>query len=376
MVSDFKIKIPYIDFTSHLTELIMKLEALKSQYKLAPHPKAFLQLREIFSMLESLQSARIEGNRTTISDYADTKFDMINSSHEDIDEIRNIENAISYVDTSFCDENFKISHLFLKELHSIVTSGLRREGSKESGCYRHVNVKISHSSHVPPDAIFVQDYMDKLVNWINEPASMQELSVKVAVAHHLFTWIHPFDNGNGRMSRVLTYAMLKQYGFDMVYLLNPSAVFCMNRDEYFEKLQIADEMTDKSYLIWCEYVLEGLNKEMKKIIKLMNINFLNSKILIPAIERIYSNGNIPNEYRLVLKLSLTHENNLIKSKDIQALFPDLTARQVNTIINKMIEQDYLYRTAPKGRIYYIKLMNKYLLKSILNQLEQEDMLVL
>ena len=35
MVSDFKIKIPYIDFTSHLTELIMKLEALKSQYKLA-----------------------------------------------------------------------------------------------------------------------------------------------------------------------------------------------------------------------------------------------------------------------------------------------------------------------------------------------------
>ena len=37
--------------------------------------------------------------------------------------------------------------------------------------------------------------------------------IKVAIAHHRFVWIHPFGNGNGRVVRLLTYALLIKYGF-------------------------------------------------------------------------------------------------------------------------------------------------------------------
>lgn len=374
MPQNFQIKIPPIDFTSHLAELIIKLEALRSQYTLAPHSQTFLQLREIFSMLESIQSARIEGNRTTIADYADTKFDGKIRGLDSIQEIQNIENAISYVDNCYSDSDFKISHSFIKELHSIVTSGLKREGSNESGSYRHKNVIISNAEHKPPEFMQVQNYMDKLVEWINNDADkIQTLSLKVAIAHHVFTWIHPFDNGNGRMSRVLTYAMLKQYGFDMVYLLNPSAVFCIDRDLYFEKLQTADKRTDEAYLEWCEYVLQGLNAEMKKIIKLMDRDFLNNKIILPSINKIYQKGLIPKEYKIILELSVQKDNNMIKSKDIQEILPDLSTRQINSLVTKMISQDYLERTVPKGRIYHIKLMQENILKNIFSQLEHENL---
>ncbi len=39
--------------------------------------------------------------------------------------------------------------------------------------------------------------------------------LKIAIAHHRFVRIHPFQNGNGRMVRLLTYAMLIKYGFDV-----------------------------------------------------------------------------------------------------------------------------------------------------------------
>lgn len=61
--------------------------------------------------------------------------------------------------------------------------------------------------------------------------------MKVALAHHRFGWVHPFGNGNGRVVRLLTYAQLIQYDFSMATVgrvINPTAVFCNDRDKYYE----------------------------------------------------------------------------------------------------------------------------------------------
>ena len=60
--------------------------------------------------------------------------------------------------------------------------------------------------------------------------------IKVALAHHRFGWIHPFGNGNGRVVRLLTYALLIKYGFNVKAggrVLNPTAVFCNDQDRYY-----------------------------------------------------------------------------------------------------------------------------------------------
>lgn len=373
MCDKLNLKLPQISFDSNLVELIMQLEVLRNQ--IAPleiNPRLFTQVKEIFHMIESLQSARIEGNRTTISDYVTYKFEE-NKEFENIKEIENIEIAINYVNTCFDeDKEFKISNKFLKELHYLITKGLKNEGSNESGSYRTCYVKINKAIYTPPNPTAVPGFMQELIEWINKDDKMQMQLLKVAIAHHCFTWIHPFDNGNGRMSRILTYSMLRQYGFDMAYLLNSTAVFCIDRNKYFEMLQVADENTDESKAIWCEYVLSGLHKEMSKVSKLMNKQFFAERIVMPAINKALELHFINNDYKKVLELALNKTEGIVKSKDVQGALPEKTPRQINLLITKMIELGLLQRTEPNARTYVINLICKDLTRGIIETLYREQ----
>lgn len=373
MCDKLNLELPKISFDSNLVELIMQLEVLRNQ--IAPleiSPKLFIQVKEIFHMIESLQSARIEGNRTTISDYVTSKFEE-NKEVENIKEIENIEIAINYVNENFDnDKNFKISNKFLKELHYLITNGLKSEGSKESGSYRTCNVKINKAIHTPPNPTAVPGFMQELIEWINKDDKMQMQLLKVAIAHHSFTWIHPFDNGNGRMSRILTYSMLRQYGFDLAYLLNSTAVFCIDRSKYFEMLQVADQNTDESKTVWCEYVLNGLHKEMSKVSKLMNKQFFAERIVMPAINKALELHFINNDYKKVLELALKKSDGLIKSKDIQEIFPERTMRQIIYLTNKMLDANLLRSTEPNSRTYVINLISKDLTRGIIEALYKEQ----
>jgi len=375
MCHKLNLELPKISFDSNLVELITKLEVLRHQ--IAPLEidiRLFAQVKQIFYMIESLQSARIEGNRTTISDYVASKFE----NKEDVDnikEINNIEKAINYVNQCFLeDENFKISNKFIKELHYIITNDLKAEDSKESGRYRSCNVVINKAEHIPPNPTAVPGFMEELVDWINKTDKIQKQLLKIAIAHHAFTWIHPFDNGNGRMSRILTYAILRQYGFDMAYLLNSTAVFCVNREKYFRMLKLADKNTNEGKLAWCEYVLNGLYNEISKLSKLMNKQFFVGKIVKPAINRAYELHFINDEYKKILELTLNKEDGTIKSKDIRTVIKDKTPRQISHTIGKMLDAELLQRSYSNNRIYILNLMCKDLATGIIDSLYREQLI--
>ncbi len=119
---------------------------------------------------------------------------------------KTIEKAILYIIECFKeDKNFKINKRFVLELHTLITRGLSSEGSRMPGSYRSIEVSINNAQHTPPMAISVHEYMDKLIDWINEDSQNQFALLKVQKRSFIYL-IHPFDNGNGRKSRVLTYA--------------------------------------------------------------------------------------------------------------------------------------------------------------------------
>ena len=89
--------------------------------------------------------------------------------------------------------------------------------------------------------------MTELEAFINRADPPKYDLIKVALAHHRFAWVHPFGNGNGRVVRLLTYAMLIKYGFRVNavgQLLNPAAVFCADRNAYCARLGDADAGTN------------------------------------------------------------------------------------------------------------------------------------
>lgn len=67
-------------------------------------------------------------------------------------------------------------------------------------------------------------------------------------------------------------------------IINPTVVFCNNRENYYRYLSLADDGSDESLLSWCEYVLDGLKNEISKIDKLLDYEFLAKNILFPAVD--------------------------------------------------------------------------------------------
>lgn len=62
----------------------------------------------------------------------------------------------------------------------------------------------------------------------------------ILLAHHRFAWIHPFLDGNGRVARLLTTAMLSQHGFEADGLWSLSRGLAKRRERYYECLALAD----------------------------------------------------------------------------------------------------------------------------------------
>ena len=333
-------------------------------------PWIFFQLKEIFHLLESVGSARIEGNRTTVSEYIEQKIGSTEHSSERFSEIANVEEAMDFIETEV-DTGTQVTHGLVRELHRLVVGNLTEEGDKTPGAYRSWEVSIAGSAHVPPAAFQVHGLMDELLEFINRHDRDKYDLMKVAIAHHRLAWIHPFGNGNGRTVRLLTYALLIKYGFNVKdgKILNPTAVFCNDREVYYRHLAEADKGTDEALLGWCDYVLTGILLEVEKINQLLDFDFLQKKILKPTLRLAVERDYLTLEESKVLWLGV--EKQEFKAGDLDPVLQDLSKRQRTYLISRMKDSGFIRPFKSGGRSYYVSFLNNYLMRCLMQTLEAE-----
>lgn len=371
---DFPLELVNPSFDSDLVDVVNELEVLRNlQLQGDVHPHLFMQLKTIFHMLESLGSARIEGNHTTLTDYVEQRLDNNNGkTTEQIDEIRNIERAMHYIDSAMESEK-EITEHFIRELHTITVQGLKQEGDRTPGQYRKCSVMIAQSAHLPPEAWRVPVYMEELVAFINRKDKPKYDLMKIALAHHRFGWIHPFSNGNGRTVRLLTYALLIKYGFNVQHsgrILNPTAVFCNDRNLYYEKLGKADSGQPEGLEEWCTYVLSGISQELRKIDQLTKSSYLMEKILDPAITFALHRQSITKEEAIIL--SYAAKQGEIKAGNLGQLFPNWTASQRTYQVGKLVDKKFIFPIGEGARIYVPNFANSYLLRGVIDSLSKQE----
>jgi|TARA_R100000093_G_scaffold30388_1_gene16573 Fic family protein len=361
-------------FDSPLVDVLNELEHLR-RYRLAGTTPAslFFQLKNVFHILESLGSARIEGNHTTLADYVESKMEGDDTATDQLREISNIERAMSFIEQHFKEGDDVSLHL-VRELHAITVGGLDREGDRTPGQLRTTQVRIAQSEHLPPDAVQVGGYMDELVAFINAHDPQKYHLMKVALAHHRFGWIHPFTNGNGRVVRLLTYLMLIKYGFDVSAggrLLNPTAVFCNDRERYYEMLGEADRGTQQGLERWCIYVLQGILTELSKVDRLCDYGYLKARILQPALAFSREREHITGQEHSILRRLLDTDSGVAKSGDLADAMPDLNGPQRTYQIKKLVDRRMLVPIQPNSRQYTLGFTNNYLLRGVIRTLTAE-----
>ena len=80
-------------------DVLNELEHLRRLQLMGDTPAPlFYQLKAIFHLLESLGSARIEGNHTTLVDYVESRVDGLSQTEDHLKEVANIEQAMSFID--------------------------------------------------------------------------------------------------------------------------------------------------------------------------------------------------------------------------------------------------------------------------------------
>ena len=366
----FDLALPNPSFDSPLVDVLTELEHLRRLELGGTTPApVFFQLKAIFHMLESLGSARIEGNHTTLADYVESKLeDKPQAPTDQLREMENIEKAMAYIEAYFKTGD-DINDFFIRQLHAIAVSDLEREGDETPGAYRKKNVQIAQSEHLPPESVLVEDYMNELIAFVNEKHAPKYDLIKVALAHHRFGWVHPFGNGNGRVVRLLTYMLLIKFGFNVKAggrVLNPTAVFCNDRDQYYAMLSAADKGSAQGVEAWCVYVLQGILDELRKVDQLSDFNFLAKNIILPALKLAKERQWITAAEALILHVASV--KGVAKAADFKAVTQTLTEAQRTYQIKKMVERKLLIPIEQGARQYTIGFSNNYLMRGVVQVL--------
>lgn len=374
----WEIKLPSPSWNSDLPRKVIDLEKLRDKRLSFESVDVFMELKLIFQTLENWASARIEGNQTRLLDalYPPKR---TTTKKETVDqmELENLGKAIQYAE-DYCKSHRQLSVGFILDLHKMVVDGLpvgqAEPGDATPGKFRTKQVEITESNHIPPLGVKVTDYMQELVDFANLEHANQNWLLVAAIFHHRFTWVHPFNNGNGRVVRLVTYAMLQLMGYGVTRgrILNPTAIFFANRNTYYRYLAGADNGSEKGLTEWCDYFLGGLLEEVNKIDKLLDKNYVLGTLLHPVLKAAHESKRISSEEYILLRWSLGQPGFTFVSGDINtALGANRTPLERSRMLKRMKELDIITPAYNSKQKYVVELWSSTFIVYLINILKKE-----
>ena len=214
---------------------------------------------------EAVLSSKIEGTQATLGDVL--KFEAgqqpkKESEKADIAEILNYRRALNGATAVLPTRPFSISMLLT--LHKILLEGVRGH-ELTPGQFREKQnwigkpgSAIEAATFVPPDPATVRSHMDAWVTYYQ--TEQPDPLVQLAIVHAQFEIIHPFDDGNGRLGRILIPLFLfekKLLNSPMFYL---SSWLETRREEYIARLRAIGRESN-AWNEWCAFFLRGIDEQ-------------------------------------------------------------------------------------------------------------------
>lgn len=211
-----------------------KLVLLK---KVRPFPPYLVKkLREQFSIEMNYNSNAIEGNTLTLREtmlVLQQGITVKGKSLKDHLEVKNQAEAIEYLyDVVNSKKDIPLSEMLIRNLHKLITQNI---DGVEVGSYRTYDVRITGSRHIPPPAFDVANQMSDLIKWYKNNKNVLDVITLATEFKHRFVHIHPFGDGNGRVSRLIFNVILMRAGYPIVVILKN------DRTKYYKTLQKADK---------------------------------------------------------------------------------------------------------------------------------------
>ena len=318
-------------------------EAGKQELYLKRQPEALEKLVEIAKIQSTEASNAIEGIVTTSTRIKQLVEEKTTPRNRDEQEIAGYRDALSIIHENF--DVIPLTRNYILQLHKIMYSHMN---NPMAGQTKNVQNYISASypdGHTeilftPLSPFETPSALDKICEEFNRIIGNNEVEplIAIPVFIHDFLCIHPFNDGNGRMSRLLTTMLLYQNGFYVGKYISLEAKIAKNKDLYYDALALSqkDWHEGKEDVIpFLKYILGTILAAYKDF----EDRFSLVEEKLPAIET-------------VRKASLQKVGRFTK-QDIRELCPSLSLSSVEGALRKMTAAGEIKREGSgKNTCYY------------------------
>jgi Fic family protein len=228
-------------------------DSIKRNYvarqKLTPGSAREKEIRE-FSVRFTYSTQRIEGSTLTLRETARLLEENISPSGKPVADSKEAE-AHQRVFLEMLRSGPDLSLELVKDWHWIIFKDTKAD---IAGQIRRQGVRISGSKFLPPSPVELKPMLNGFFEWYRKNRSRLNAVELAALVHLRFVTIHPFSDGNGRISRLMMNFVLKRHQYPMLNIEYG------NRASYYVSLERSQlSKNDRPFLQWLfrRYVREN-----------------------------------------------------------------------------------------------------------------------
>ncbi|MDA0709903.1 MAG: Fic family protein [bacterium] len=262
---------PKFTITNAITAALTQIERARGFLEAATLSEEWVRaMGERALVLEAHYTTHIEGTQLTLAQAERLLAgkSVPEANPDDVREVLNYRRAFEFV-SEYLDSGLPITEGLIREIHKRLVEGVRG-GKAAPGQYRKVQNYVVNSVtgqrvYTPPPAYDVPVLMVEMVKWLNAPGQVHPVLVS-GVAQFELVHIHPFLDGNGRTSRLLSTLCLYRTGYDFKRLFTISEYYDRDRAAFYGAIQGVRE-SGMDLTGWLEYFVEGLATQLGEVRK-------------------------------------------------------------------------------------------------------------
>lgn len=183
-----------------------------------------------------------------------------------------------------------------------------------------------------PDSVLLANEMQQFMDWFNNEMSLDPI-IKAGIAHLWFLTIHPFDDGNGRISRTIADMQLARADQTARRFYSMSAQIRLEQKKYYDILE-KTQSGSLDITLWLSWFLNCLNSAIDATAITLNSVMLKSKIL----GKVEADTLNERQKLMLAKFLDGFDGKLTSSKwaKIAKCSQDTAARDIQDLVNKAI----------------------------------------
>lgn len=320
-------------------------EAGKQELFMKQRPEELEKLVEIAKVQSTEASNAIEGIVTTNTRIRQLVEEKTTPRNRDEQEIAGYRDVLSVIHDNF--DTISITQNYILQLHKMLYSHMNNPLAGQTKTVQNYISATYPDGHVetlftPLAPYETTEAMDKICEEYNRVIGNMELEPLIAIPIfiHDFLCIHPFNDGNGRMSRLLTTLLLYRSGFSVSKYISLEAKIAKNKDLYYNAL--AESQTGwhegtEDVVPFIKYILGTILAAYKDFEDRMAL--IETKL--PAIE--------------MVKRASENKIGRFNKQDIRELCPTLSDSSIEGALRKLVASGELQREGKGKNTCYFRL---------------------